>query len=127
MKVKVLIAIFVLFLIFIFTVSCVEEQPLAPEGTTVYIKADPTTIYSTNDYSKIIVTAYEPNGLPIRDNVSVYFSSDIGIITDEAKTKDGYVVVNFYSDGRTGTATITARMPKAEPVSVQVEIVEREE
>ncbi len=122
---RVFIPFLIFTLVFLFT-ACVEEEPLAPEGTTVYIKADPDTIYSTNDSSTIIVTAYEPNGLPIRDNVTVYFSTTLGVIIDQAKTKDGYVSVKLYSDGRAGTAEVTAYMPKAEPVSVTVNIVERE-
>ncbi len=120
MKKKLIVLVFVLALAM---TGCIQDYLVAPKGTTLYINAYPTTIYYENDYSLITVTAFEASGRPIRDDVTVYFFTDLGTITPEAKTKDGKAVVKLYSDKREGTATVKASMPGAGDVTVSVEIV----
>ena len=117
------ILIILLFFISFTMVACIQDYLVAPEGTTLYVNAYPTTIYYDNDYSLITVTAFEASGRPIRDDVSVYFFTDLGTITPEAKTKDGKVVVKLYSDKREGTATVKVSMPGAGDATVSVEII----
>ncbi len=114
------ISLLVLTLFIVFSVSCIQDYLIAPEGTTLSITAKPTVIYYDNDYSIITVSAFEKTGRPIRDGITVYFYSDLGSIVEEAKTKNGKVSVKLYSTGEEGTANVTATMPGAGEVSVQV-------
>ncbi len=108
------------FVLLILSVSCIQDYLIAPEGTTLSITAKPAEIYYENDFSTITVTAFEKSGRPIRDGIPVYFYTDLGSIVEEAKTKNGKVAVKLYSTGKEGIANVTATMPGAGEVSVQV-------
>jgi hypothetical protein len=120
MKKKIVI---ILIFLIISLMGCIQDYLVAPEGTTLYVNTYPTTIYYENDYSLITVTAFEASGRPIRDDVAVYFFTDLGTITPEAKTKDGKAVVKLYSDKREGTATVKVSMPGAGEATVSIEII----
>ncbi|HXB56648.1 MAG TPA: hypothetical protein VN461_17905 [Vicinamibacteria bacterium] len=63
----------------------------------------------------------EPAGFPVPDGTVAQFFTTLGRIDPEGKTKNGIVRVNFVSDSRSGTASITvvsggpAAAPSASP------------
>jgi len=120
---KILKVLFIITLVFSLA-GCIQDYIIAPDGTTMNISAFPSTIYYTDDYSTITVTAFEPSGRPVRDDVYVYFYTTMGIIDSEAKTKNGKVEVKLYSNGEIGTAAVTASMSGAEDVSINIEITD---
>jgi hypothetical protein len=65
----------------------------------------------------------EPAGTPVPNGTVVFFTTDLGRVDSEAKTKDGIARVNLVSDSRSGTANVTgfsggaAAAPSASPTA----------
>ncbi|HKC11723.1 MAG TPA: Ig-like domain-containing protein [Vicinamibacteria bacterium] len=55
----------------------------------------------------ISVLIIEPAGFPVPDGTVAQFFTTLGHIDSQGKTKDGVVRVNFVSDSRSGTASIS--------------------
>jgi hypothetical protein len=88
--------------------SCNQAILTAPVGSTLAISANPTFIPANGGVSVISVLVIEPAGTPVADGTVVQFFTDLGSIPEQGKTNDGVCRVNFVSDSRSGTATITA-------------------
>jgi hypothetical protein len=50
----------------------------------------------------------EPAGTFVPDGTEVFFFTDLGRVDEVGKTRNGVARVNFVSDARSGTATVTA-------------------
>jgi hypothetical protein len=88
--------------------TCNQAILTAPVGSTLAISANPTFIPANGGVSVISVLVIEPAGTPVADGTVIQFFTDLGSIPEQGKTNDGVCRVNFVSDSRSGTATITA-------------------
>ena len=79
----------------------------APPGTVMTCFANPEDIPAVNGVSVISCLLVEDVGTPVADGTVVQFFTTLGRIPEQGKTNDGVVRVNFQSDGRSGTASIT--------------------
>lgn len=97
-------------------------SPVAPNGTTLRLTANPTTI-AVNGSSNITVIALRSNGVPARDDTEVFFTTTLGTIESRVRTNaDGIAQATLKADGRTGTATVKASSGsnEATPVSIVI-------
>jgi hypothetical protein len=104
--------------------SCNQVDFTAPDGTTLTISAQPTSI-AENGNSILTVTGTRFNGAPAPDGVVVRFTVDgnLGTITpNPIELHDGVGTATFHAAGRSGTVTITASSGNAEAVSVEIAI-----
>src|SRR6185503_6857211 len=86
-----------------------ETAPLtAPDGSTIILQANPTFVISNGGTSVVTAVVVEPAGTFVPDGTEVTFLSNLGRIDQVGKTVNGLARVNFVSDARSGTATITA-------------------
>jgi hypothetical protein len=88
--------------------ACAGVLFTAPPGSTISLIASPPFVASDGGVSVITAIVIEPAGTPVADGVVVQFFTDIGRIEPQGKTRNGIARVNFTSDSRSGTATITA-------------------
>ena len=89
-------------------VSC-EEVPLtAPAGTTIFLQANPPFVVANGGTSVVTALLTEPAGTLVPDGTVVMFFTNLGRVDEEGKTRNGVARVNFVSDSRSGTATVTA-------------------
>lgn len=89
-------------------VRCNPALSLAPPGSTMTLIANPCRIPSSGGVSQIRAILMKSTGLPVADGTVVQFFTDLGTIDSQGKTNDGIAIVNLQSDGRSGTATVTA-------------------
>ncbi len=89
------------------SISCGQAILTAPIGSTIAIFVNPPFIAANGDIAVVSVFVLEPAGTPVPDGTVVQFFTSIGKIPEQAKTNDGVARVNFESDARSGTATIT--------------------
>jgi hypothetical protein len=89
-------------------VHCNPVLSVAPPGTSITLIPNPCAIPSSGGVSVISALLVKGTGLPVADGTVVQFFTDLGTIDREGKTNDGVARVNLTSDGRSGTATITA-------------------
>jgi hypothetical protein len=95
---------------------------VSPEGTTLTINANPTTI-STSSTSTITVTARKPNGTPVNPGTEIQLSTDLGTVDGIITTDDrGIAVGTLQAGNETGDATVTARSGSAAEVTASVQI-----
>lgn len=105
--------------------GCDKASPVAPDGTTVTLTANPSQI-STTGTSTITAIARKPGGIPVLRGTEIRFSTDIGTIDTVVEADDnGIATATFRGDGRTGAAKITANTgsgatASAATVNVQV-------
>jgi hypothetical protein len=89
-------------------VTC-EEVPLtAPAGTTLFLQANPPFVAANGGTSVVTALLTEPAGTLVPDGTVVMFFTNLGRVDEEGKTRNGVARVNFVSDSRSGTATVTA-------------------
>ena len=84
------------------------DNPVAPEGSTIYLTANPLTIPALNGISTVTALIFEPNGVPVEDNKKVIFSTTLGTIESEVLTQGGQAIAHLRSTGETGSASVTA-------------------
>jgi hypothetical protein len=89
-------------------VRCNQALPTAPPGTSITLIPNPCGISASGGVSVISAVLTQSNGLSVPDGTVVQFFADLGTVDREGKTNDGVARVNFVSDGRSGTAKITA-------------------
>src|SRR5262245_6302275 len=99
-----------LFLILLLA-TCNQAIMVAPpnsnfDGSTLV--ANPTFIAANGDVSVISGLLIDGTGNPVPDGTVVQFFTTLGKIQEQGKTNDGVVRVNLVSDGRSGTASVTA-------------------
>jgi len=101
-----------------------ETAPLtAPDGSTIILQANPTFVISNGGTSVVTAVVVEPAGTFVPDGTEVTFLSNLGRIDQVGKTVNGLARVNFVSDARSGTATITAISGQATGAPPTVDIV----
>ena len=92
---------------------CDGEVPLtAPEGSTLTIEANPKSIPAFGGRSRITVVAFKASGDgggTVADGTQVFFTTDLGAIEERIETVNGIAQAMLQSDGRSGTATVTAQ------------------
>jgi adhesin/invasin len=80
----------------------------APIDATLTLTANPTFVEANGGVSVVSAFVVESIGTPVADGTVVQFFTTLGRIDEQGKTNDGVARVNFVSDSRSGTATITA-------------------
>ena len=103
---NIIIKVFFSVLLFILSIYCAKVSPTAPDGSILYITANPPSIPSGGAHSIISVIGYEVTGIPLSNGTVINFSCDIGSIDDKAMTHDGKAKAIFTSDSRSGVAHI---------------------
>ena len=89
--------------------ACHQAILTAPAGSAMSLFANPTFICSNGCTSTISAIVIEANtNTPVADGTVVQFFTTLGRIEEQGKTNDGVARVNLISDGRSGTAGITA-------------------
>lgn len=95
-------------LAFVSLASC-ETAPLtAPNGSTIFLQANPTFVIANGGISVVTAVVTEPAGTFVPDGTEVFFFTNLGRIDQVGKTVRGIARVNFVSDSRSGQATVTA-------------------
>jgi len=88
--------------------SC-ESVPLtAPDGSAIFLQANPTFVIANGGVSIVTAVVTEPAGTFVPDGTEVFFFTTLGRIDQSGKTVNGIANVNFVSDARSGQATVTA-------------------
>ena len=109
-------------LAFISLASC-EEAPLtAPNGSTIFLQANPGFVIANGGISVVTAVVTEPAGTFVPDGTEVFFFTTLGRIDQTGKTVRGIARVNFVSDSRSGRATVTAISGQAGGTNPTVEI-----
>lgn len=91
------------------SLSGCEEAPLtAPNGSTIFLQANPTFVIANGGISVVTAVVTEPAGTFVPDGTEVFFATTLGRIEQSGKTVRGFASVNFVSDSRSGRATVTA-------------------
>ncbi|HSD67851.1 MAG TPA: hypothetical protein VLF95_14180 [Vicinamibacteria bacterium] len=86
-----------------------ESVPLtAAPGTTMTLIANPTFVIANGGVSVVTAILVEPAGTFVPDGTEVFFFTNLGRVDARGKTVNGVARVNFVSDARSGTATVTA-------------------
>lgn len=88
--------------------SCHQAIPVAPDGSSIEVIANPTTISAYGGVSVITAILHDGTGQPVADGTVVQFFTDLGRIEEQGRTNDGVARVNLVADGRSGTANVTA-------------------
>ncbi len=89
-------------------VGCDKASPVAPSGSILAISANPSRI-ALNGTSTITVIGRKPDGNPLNPGTEIQLSSTLGSITSIVTTNSsGTATATFQSNGRIGTAKITA-------------------
>jgi len=103
--------------------ACDRPTPVAPEGATLTISANPTRI-EIDGTSLITVIARRGDGTPVNDGTVINLSSTVGSIPSSANTDDaGVARAELVGDGqRVGTATVTASSGASGEVTVEVQV-----
>lgn len=88
--------------------GCDKASPVAPNGTILSVSASPARI-PLRGQSTITIIGRKPDGNPLNDGTEVRLTASLGSI-DPVVTVDrnGEATATFRSDGRLGTARITA-------------------
>ncbi len=99
------------------------SSPVAPEGTTLSISANPSTI-GIEGSSTITLVALHSSGGPARTGTQITLSTNLGNIapTVVATDSNGQAVATLSADGRTGSARVRATSgSKSAEVTVSVQ------
>lgn len=106
--------------------TCHQAILTAPEGSDMYLSVNPSFIPAYGGVAVVSALVIEPAGTPVPDGTVVQFFTNLGSIKEQEKTNDGVARVNLVSDGRSGTATVTAYSgkAKAEPQDVEIGAVQ---
>ncbi|HEY6321614.1 MAG TPA: hypothetical protein VJA16_08675 [Thermoanaerobaculia bacterium] len=89
--------------------GCGKANPVAPSGSTLTLRVNPTTITSPRGSATATATLIRPNGLP--DNgAQVQFTTTLGSFNPAAATtqSNGNAVSTLTGNGTPGTAEVTA-------------------
>jgi PKD repeat protein len=120
--VKTLIGLALLVVLFACLGCNSGTSPVAPDGTTLTINANPVSIAVTGN-SAITITAIDSSGVPAPAGTEVLLSTNLGTIEDRVSTDSrGIAHATLRADGRAGTATVKANSGKATATSVSVTI-----
>ena len=88
--------------------GCDKVGPTAPSGTILSVSANPSRI-ALNGSSTVTVIGRKPDGTPLNKGTEIRLSATLGSITSIVTTdSSGTATATFQSNGRLGTAMITA-------------------
>ncbi len=87
---------------------CHQALLTAPAGSSLQLFANPTFIPANGGVSVVSALILAPTGSPVNDGTVVQFFTSLGRIDEQGRTNDGVARVNLISDGRSGTAHVTA-------------------
>lgn len=103
--------------------GCDKASPVAPEGSTLTLTANPSQITSATGTSTITAIARKPNGSPVVRGTEVRFITNLGTIDPVATTDDsGIAHATLRGDGRFGKATVSAQVGTAAATAPTVDI-----
>jgi hypothetical protein len=89
--------------------SCGEGAYLtAPNDSTISLTANPSFVAAHGGTSDITAFVTEPAGTYVPDGTVVRWTTDLGRIDAETRTRGGIAIARFVSDSRSGIANITA-------------------
>lgn len=108
MRNRLLLLALALLLVCIF--ACDSANPVAPQGSTITLRANPARI-DLDGVSAITVTGFRPDGNPLNPGTQINLTTTIGVLQPTVLSigDNGQATASLTADGRTGTATITAR------------------
>ncbi|GMR22697.1 MAG: hypothetical protein BMS9Abin37_1065 [Acidobacteriota bacterium] len=113
-------------LLTVMSVAACKPVPLtAPGGASFTITANPTSIPAAGGTSTITIVMFkapEDGGGTVADGTQIFLTTNLGVIEERVATTIGIARATLRSNGRAGTATITATSGTvtAEPVTVEV-------
>lgn len=106
------------------SLSCDKATPVAPDGTTISVTANPSRI-SLRGAATVTVVGRKPTGQPLDPGTEIRLSTDRGSIPAIATTDaTGTAAATFQGDGRAGSATITASVGAMTMATAMVQIGE---
>lgn len=102
--------------------GCDRPTPVAPEGATLTITANPTKIQIFGD-SSITLLARKLDGTPVNAGTEITMSTNLGTIAELISTNSsGVAQTTLTGDGRVGTATVQAFSGAAGEATLDVQI-----
>ena len=117
---------FGLALLTVMSVAACKAVPLtAPNAATMTIVANPRSIAAVGGASTITATLFKAErdgGGTVADGTQIFFTSDLGVIEERVATTNGIARATLQSNGRAGTATITAASGTVTTESITVEV-----
>jgi hypothetical protein len=106
--------------------SCDGQVPLTvTDGAIFNIDANPRSIPLNGGVSTITILAFksaEDGGGTVPDGTQFFLTTTIGVIEERVATENGIARASLRSDGRAGTATVTARSGPGDGVTVDVDV-----
>jgi PKD repeat protein len=94
-------------------VGCDKASPVAPSGSILAVSANPTRI-PLNGTSTITIIGRKPDGNPLNPGTEIHLSASLGSIPSIVTTNgSGTATATFQSNGRLGTARISAAIGTA--------------
>ena len=116
---------FVLFVSALALPACKPVVLTAPGGASFTITANPTSIPAAAGASRITIVMFkaaEDGGGTVADGTQIFLTTNLGVIEERVATTLGIARATLQSNGRAGTATITAisGTVTAEPITVEV-------
>jgi hypothetical protein len=91
-----------------FLLSCQGAYLTAPPDSTIAVSANPDFVAAHGGFSDITAYVIEPAGTYVSDGTVVRWTTDLGRIDAETRTRRGVATARFVADSRSGTATIRA-------------------
>jgi hypothetical protein len=88
--------------------SCQGAYLTAPANSTITLSANPSFVPAHGGTSDITAFVVEPAGTYVPDGTVVRWTTDLGTIDAETRTRRGVATARFVSDSRSGTAHIRA-------------------
>lgn len=102
--------------------GCDRPVPVAPEGSTLTITANPSKIQITGS-SSITILARKLDGTPVNGGTEITLSTNLGQIEELVSTNSsGVALATLVGDGRVGTATVQAFSGAAGEAAIDVQI-----
>ena len=93
--------------------GCDKASPVAPSGSILAVSANPTRI-ALNGTSTITIIGRKPDGNPLNPGTEIRLSASLGTIPSIVTTNSsGTATATFQSNGRLGTARISAAIGTA--------------
>lgn len=88
--------------------SCEGAYLTAPPDSEIVLSANPEFVAANGGSSEITAFVIEPAGTYVPDGTVVRWTTDLGRIDPETRTRRGVATARFVSDSRSGTAHIRA-------------------
>ena len=87
--------------------ACTGAYLTAPSGSTITLVANPPFIASHGGVSEIDAIVIEPAGTEVPDGTSVLWTTTLGHIDRETRTRNGIARNRLVADSRSGVARVT--------------------